>query len=321
MKIRRLLPSFMATMTLIVGACSILNGQADTTMRKGHMQGDAAFVAKNITDNEKEIRMSQMALDKSDNSRIKTLAQRMVEDHTKMLEDLRNIQGTVRESSNDMNNMGDSGNNMGNRHNEGNMNDSSWKNNRNQGNMNDTGWKNNRNQGNMNDTGWNNNRNHGNMNDTGMNNNRNRGSMSDTGWNKNRNNNGNNMQNDGSMSKPGDTATATNQVDRGGMKTSSSDSSADGNMNDAGNMQSSDNDDNMPMMNETGKAFDNMWVANMLKAHSKKLTELQSASKQVTNPDLKRIIQQAIPKVRMHKEKLQALNKPGSYTKSKSKSK
>src|ERR1044071_7808769 len=101
MKIRRLLPCLMASVTLMVGTYLDVNGQADTTMRRGHMRDratfkdDGFFVAKNIRDNQKEIEMSKMALDKSDNPQVKALAQQMVDDHTKMLEELQQLQGTV----------------------------------------------------------------------------------------------------------------------------------------------------------------------------------------------------------------------------------
>jgi hypothetical protein len=108
-----------------------------------------------------------------------------------------------------------------------------------------------------------------------------------------------------------------------GNKTSrSTDTSASmGNMSDNnnGNMDTSmhnaagmhdngDMNDQAGLMNATGKEFDNMWVSHMLHAHTAKLNELRNASQSITNSQLKSLVQQAIPKVKMHKDKLQQIN-------------
>ena len=239
MKIRRLLPSIMATMTLVVGACLIVNGQADTTARKANMQSDAAFVSKNISDNQKEIEMAQMALDKSQNQKIKTIAQQMVKDHTKMLEDLKKLQGNVSEGDENMN--------------------------------------------------------------------------------------------DGStLSKPGDTGTASNQIDIAGRKTSKTDTVTPGQeVADSSQMNHQEGTDSSGMthqggghesalMNASGNEFDSLWVSHMLEAHSMKLDELTVSSTNLKNQELKDVVQQAIPKVKMHKDRLEVLSKKGSSGKMKS---
>lgn len=244
----------MATMTLVVGACFMVNGQ-DTTANGNNMgrnmQGDAAFVQKNIRDNQHEVDMSQMALDKSGNQKIKSLAQQMVKDHSRMLQDLQKVQGIVNEG-------------------------------------------------------------------------------------------GDSAINNDNMSRPGDTGTASNQTDMAGRKTSrtndtsnmssntnpgmNNSSSGDSSTMQDSSMLGSNSDmqghdsqngmhDNM-MMNASGKEFDEMWVSQMLDAHNAKLDELKRASSRITNPELKTLIQQAIPKVKMHRDRLEQLSKSSSTGKS-----
>ena len=66
------------------------------------------------------------------------------------------------------------------------------------------------------------------------------------------------------------------------------------------------------MRRATGTEFNDMWVAHMLDAHTKKLDELRMKSKDVKNSELKQIVQSSIPKVKMHKDKLEALNGKGT---------
>lgn len=238
----------MAGMTLIVGACLDVNGQSDTTMKKGHMndhasfKDDGYFVAKNIRDNQKEIEMSKMALDKSQNAQIKALAQQMVDDHTQMLEDLQKLQGAAGSDSNAMN--------------------------------------------------------------------------------QQNNNDMHDMRDSGAISKPGDTGTASNQLDMAGNKTSQSEDTSssmdssdkwnnnrDTSMTHVGGMRHHDQmNDHTGLMNATGKEFDDMWISHMLRAHNAKLEELRNASQKISNAELKGLVQQAIPTVQSHRQKLQQLN-------------
>lgn len=206
MKILRLLPHMMATLLFVAGGSMAVNGQSD-----------AGFIEKNIKDNQHEIEMSKMAIEKSSNPKIKNLAQQMVKDHTAILQDLRKLD----ENGGD-NNMGVSGN------------------------------------------------------------------PADTG----------------TLSKPGDTGTAGNQPDMAGTRTSKS---GDSSMN--ADMQPDSSNGNEAMMNATGKEFDEMWVSQMLEAHAAKLDELKSASQSLNNAQLKAAVQKAIPKVKMHKDRLEQLNK------------
>jgi len=202
---------------------------------------DGSFVAKNIRDNQKEIEMSKMALDRSQNEEIKALAQQMVDDHTQMLESLQKLQGAVGAGGNDMN--------------------------------------------------------------------------------QQNNNDRHDMGDSGALSKPGDTGTASNQLDMAGNKTSQSqDTSSSMNNNDnwnnngdtsmrQGGMRRHDRmNDQAGLMNATGKEFDDMWVSHMLHAHNAKLDELKNASQKISNAELKKLVQQAIPKVKSHRDKLQQLN-------------
>jgi uncharacterized protein (DUF305 family) len=62
------------------------------------------------------------------------------------------------------------------------------------------------------------------------------------------------------------------------------------------------------LQNATGAEFDRMWVSQMLTMHNAKVTELQAASTQITDPDLKAIVTKALPIVRNHRDRLVALN-------------
>jgi predicted outer membrane protein len=59
--------------------------------------------------------------------------------------------------------------------------------------------------------------------------------------------------------------------------------------------------------NAEGPAFDRQWLANMLGMHQKKLKELEGALKIVKDEELKKVITDAIPKVRAHTEALKSL--------------
>jgi predicted outer membrane protein len=247
MKILRLLPSMTATMMLIVGACFVVNGQADTMKRHAgaKMQGDAGFISRSIRDNRMEVRMAQMAIDKSDNQKIKSLAQQMVKDHTKMLEDLQKLQGARGDRSMDRD-----------------MNDNMDRNN----------------------------------------------AIADSG-----------------LSEPGDTGTASNQLDIAGRKTSKDEDTSGRDTAMAGMTGQPNSDtatmrhdgmgrdhmrgDREALMNATGKEFDDMWVSLMLEMHNRKLDELKSASSALTDPKLKALVKQAIPKVQSHRDQLSSLSK------------
>jgi predicted outer membrane protein len=235
MKITRVMPSAMATIMLVVGACLNVIGQADTT-GKNKFESDAAFVSKNIADNQMEIEMSRLALEKSDNQKVKSLAQQMLKDHTKMLEDLRKLEGNV----GDHNMMTTDSAGMG------------------------------------------------------------TDSLSQM------------TTDSAAMSRPGDTGTASNQLDIAGRKTSKdADTAANGMSN---NMDMGAHEKQGALMNASGKEFNDMWVSHMLDAHSAKLDELKVASGNIANPELKTVVEQAIPKVKMHKDRLEQMNKNSTKT-------
>jgi len=79
------------------------NGKADTTI-------DTSFVTKAIRANQHEIMMAQLALQKSSSAEVKELAQRLITDHTQLLQQLQNLKGsnTNNDNSNAMNNNEDS---------------------------------------------------------------------------------------------------------------------------------------------------------------------------------------------------------------------
>ena len=229
------MPSAMATIMLVVGACLNVIGQADT-IGKNKFESDAAFVSKNIADNQMEIEMSRLALEKSDNQKIKNLAQQMLKDHTKMLEDLRKLEGNV----------GDH---------------------------------------NLRTTD-----------SAGM-----------------RTDSPSQMTTDSAaMSRPGDIGTASNQLDIAGRKTSKDADTASNGMSN--NMDMGAHEKQGALMNASGKEFNDMWVSHMLDAHSAKLDELKVASGNIANPELKTVVEQAIPKVKMHKDRLEQINKNSTKT-------
>jgi putative membrane protein len=59
-----------------------------------NMTIDTAFVSKAIQANQHEIMMAQMALQKSTSAEVKALAQKLVTDHTQLLQQLQNLQGS-----------------------------------------------------------------------------------------------------------------------------------------------------------------------------------------------------------------------------------
>ena len=66
-------------------------GAMDSTMNSPMKMDDKAFVKKAIMGNNGEIATAKMALDKSQNDQVKQYAQKMIDDHTKMLDDLHTI--------------------------------------------------------------------------------------------------------------------------------------------------------------------------------------------------------------------------------------
>jgi predicted outer membrane protein len=119
-------------------------------------------------------------------------------------------------------------------------------------------------------------------------------------------------------SRPGDTATASNELDMTGNR--SSQMQDDSAMSDQHDMTQPSGDRKNKMkhgkaeglMNASGSEFDRKWVAQMLKMHQAKLKELNSASATLTDPQLKTIASSAIPKIRTHIEKLTAIRQTAS---------
>ena len=81
-------------------ASSTTNGNSSTAQSAGVAQAetatptvpsDKAFLKKAIRGNNGEIDAAKLALQKSDNQQVKDFAQKMVDDHTKMLNDLHQV--------------------------------------------------------------------------------------------------------------------------------------------------------------------------------------------------------------------------------------
>jgi uncharacterized protein (DUF305 family) len=63
------------------------------------------------------------------------------------------------------------------------------------------------------------------------------------------------------------------------------------------------------LQNASGTEFNRLFVTQMLTMHQAKLSELQTASTQLKDAELKTIVRKAIPKVRMHRDALLKMNK------------
>jgi len=78
------------------------NRETDTTV-------DTSFITKAIQANQHEIAMAQLAVQKSSSAEVKELAQRLITDHTQLLQQLQNLKGSnTNNSNNTMNNGEDS---------------------------------------------------------------------------------------------------------------------------------------------------------------------------------------------------------------------
>ena len=69
---------------------------------------DTSFVSKAIDANRHEIMMAQVALQKSSSAEVKALAQKLVTDHTQLLQQLQNLKGNNVNSNTTTNNFTDS---------------------------------------------------------------------------------------------------------------------------------------------------------------------------------------------------------------------
>lgn len=61
-----------------------------------------------------------------------------------------------------------------------------------------------------------------------------------------------------------------------------------------------------------GTSFDEQWIPQMLAMHDAKLAELTSIVNTINDSNLKAAVKAAIPKIRMHRDALKALNNPNT---------
>ena len=66
------------------------------------------------------------------------------------------------------------------------------------------------------------------------------------------------------------------------------------------------------LQNASGAEFNTLFVSQMHTMHQAKLTELQSAVRTITDPQLKMAVNRAIPKIKLHTQALARMNKGGS---------
>ena len=76
-------------------------GETDTTI-------DTSFITKAINANRHEIMMAQLAVQRSSSAEVKELAQRLITDHTQLLQQLQNLIGSNTTNNNTMNSGEDS---------------------------------------------------------------------------------------------------------------------------------------------------------------------------------------------------------------------
>lgn len=76
------------------------NGRTDTTV-------DTSFITKAIRANQHEIMMAQLAVQRSTSAEVKELAQRLITDHTQLLQELQNLKGSNANSNNNTMNNGE----------------------------------------------------------------------------------------------------------------------------------------------------------------------------------------------------------------------
>jgi predicted outer membrane protein len=65
------------------------------------------------------------------------------------------------------------------------------------------------------------------------------------------------------------------------------------------------------LQSATGTEFNNLFVSQMLAMHDAKLTELRAASTTVKDPQLKALVNSAIPKIKLHRDMLAKMNNGG----------
>src|SRR4028118_1164086 len=97
--IKKSLPTILAASILTISSFQMVSAQSSSTSpgsssasssSPGSM-ADTAFIAKNIRDNQMEIELNQLGLQRSGNQMIKAAAQQMIADHSQMLADLRRV--------------------------------------------------------------------------------------------------------------------------------------------------------------------------------------------------------------------------------------
>jgi len=267
MKMKKVMPFVMAAV-LSTGVSVAVNAQENPAVNQSSAAGvsDQEFISKAIADNKKEIKLAEMALNKSDDDQIKEIAREIIDDHKEIVADLSKLDnGMSRANAQD-------GQDMTN---------------------------------------------------TDANAEANTSAESEV-------NTADESQNAMGQSQPGDTGTASNQLDMAGTKTSADmDQGADSasmdesmaNKEDAmANQTGSTNpsqvqDTESQLASATGESFDSLWVSQMLIKHKIKLGKLHAVRKSTEDEKLKEIVQDAIVKTRMHRDKLSEVNNPQSVSK------
>jgi predicted outer membrane protein len=111
MKLKKLLSNLLAVVIMFTVSATAVNAQIESynNNQKDSSQknqrdtsynffgepgySDAAFVAKNIEDNKREIDLAKMAIEKSTDENVKSIAQLVIDDNSKILKVLEKING------------------------------------------------------------------------------------------------------------------------------------------------------------------------------------------------------------------------------------
>lgn len=229
MKQMHLRSSLFLAAVLLLGSAYKVNAQNDTTASESRAadapMSAASFISKNVRDNKMEVEMAQMALEKSQNANVKSVAEVLVRDHSDLLQQLTSLNGGANPE----------------------------------------------------------------MENSGTENNDNYNNQADTAGT--------------TRSMPGDTGTASNQLDIAGTKTTKDLDTAGGN-----HAMGTDTSDMHSMLaNVSGEEFDSLWINQMLTKHKLKLGELHNARNNISDPQIKTLVRNAIPIIRGHRDMLTSL--------------
>ncbi|MBC7850425.1 MAG: DUF4142 domain-containing protein [Chitinophagaceae bacterium] len=336
---KRIKQSAQKIMTLmVVLGCASPAIVAQTTQNQTNNQSnqqarmaDTSFVRKNIMDSRMEIELSQLALQRSTNPAITTLAQQMVKDHSQFVSELqtyassknirieenRNRPGTGMDADSTRMQSRDRFDNNSTVNNSSNNNTTN-----NSSNAGNTGAKksgigidttsgaiNPRDTGRYSTTNPNQNRMNNSTVDTISRRNNATGNNTTGTTNRGTNSNASANSNKTDTSRAGttsNTGSVTNQTNSAG-NVGVRNNNADRSMNPKGNQQHGMQHDVQGLQGLSGRDFDDKWVSHMLMMHESKVSELTQANQWLQDAQLKASASKALPLIQSHRNALARL--------------